>query len=86
MLPGEKMRSFALLCLVTTIIEEAVLTAVLLWLLPYFGISIPFWPFVVLVLSWAAWKDRLCVPGLSFYHINLDGALQQLILSIYNAG
>jgi len=56
MVPVKKIRSFALFCLVTTIIEEAVLIAVLLWLLPHFGISIPIWLFVVLVLAWAAWS------------------------------
>lgn len=56
MLPGKKIRSFALFCLVTTVIEEAVLIAVLLWLLPRFGISIPIWLFVVLVLAWVAWS------------------------------
>ena len=56
MLPVERIRSFALFCLVTTVIEEAVLIAVLLWLLPHFGISIPIWLFVALVLVWAAWS------------------------------
>jgi len=56
MLSGKKGRSFALFCLVTTIIEEAVLVAVLLWLLPRFGISVPFWLLIVLVLAWGAWS------------------------------
>jgi len=56
MLPGKNKWSFALFCLVTTIIEEAVLIAFLLWLLPHFGISIPIWLSVVLVLAWAAWS------------------------------
>ncbi len=56
MLPCKGKRSFALFCLVTTIIEEVVLIAVVLWLLPQFGISIPIWLFVVLVLAWAAWS------------------------------
>jgi membrane protein implicated in regulation of membrane protease activity len=53
---GKNKGSFALFCLVTTIIEEAVLVAVLLWLLPHFGINIPIWLFVVLVLAWAGWS------------------------------
>lgn len=56
MLPGKKIRLFALFNLVSTVIEEAVLIAVLLWLLPHFGISIPIWLVVVLVLAWAAWS------------------------------
>ena len=56
MVPVKKIRSFALFCLVTAIIEEAVLIAGLLWLLPQFGISIPIWLFVVLVLVWTAWS------------------------------
>jgi len=56
MLPGKNKRSFALFCLVTTVIEEAVLVAVLLWLLPRFGITIPLWLFIVLVLAWAGWS------------------------------
>ena len=56
MLPVKRIRSFTLFCLVTTVIEEAVLIAVLLWLLPHFGISIPIWLFVALVLAWAAWS------------------------------
>ncbi|MBM3143174.1 MAG: hypothetical protein FJ005_09095 [Chloroflexi bacterium] len=56
MLPGKNKRSFELFCLVTTIIEELVLVAVLLWLLPQFGINIPIWLFIVLVLTWAGWS------------------------------
>ncbi len=56
MLPVKRIRSFTLFCLVTTVIEEAVLTAILLWLLPHFGISIPIWLFVTLVLAWATWS------------------------------
>ncbi|MFC1861454.1 NfeD family protein [Chloroflexota bacterium] len=56
MLPVKRIRSFTLFCLVTTVIEEAVLITVLLWLLPHLGISIPIWLFVALVLAWAAWS------------------------------
>ncbi len=56
MLPGKKKRSFALFSLVTTIIEEIVLMAVLLGLLPHSGISIPIWLVMVLALAWAAWS------------------------------
>ena len=56
MLPGKNKRSFELFCLVTTIIEELVLVAVLLWLLPQFGINIPIWLFIALVLTWAGWS------------------------------
>jgi len=56
MVPGKNKRSFALFCLVTTIIEEAVLVTVLLWLLPHFGVNVPAWLFIMLVLAWAAWS------------------------------
>ena len=56
MLPGKNKGSFALFCLVTTIIEEVVLVAALLWLLPHFGIIIPTWLFITLVLTWAGWS------------------------------
>jgi membrane-bound ClpP family serine protease len=56
MVPGKNKRSFALFCLVITIIEEAVLVTVLLWLLPHFGINVPAWLFTMLVLAWAAWS------------------------------
>ena len=56
MLPGKNKGSFALLSLITTILEEAVLIAVLTWLLPHFGISVPIWLSVILVLAWAGWS------------------------------
>ena len=56
MLPVKRIGSFTLFCLVTTVIEEVVLIAVLLWLLPHFGISISIWLSAVLVLAWAAWS------------------------------
>ena len=56
MLPGKKIRLFALFNIVSTVIEEAVLITVLLWLLPHFAIRIPLWLVVVLALAWAAWS------------------------------
>ena len=56
MLPGKKIRLFALFNIVSTVIEEAVLITVLLWLLPHFGISVSIWLVVVLALAWAAWS------------------------------
>jgi membrane protein implicated in regulation of membrane protease activity len=56
MLPSKKIRLFALFNIVSTVIEEAVLITVLLWLLPHFGIRIPIWLVVVLALAWAAWS------------------------------
>jgi len=53
---GRNKGSFALFCLVTTVIEEVVLISVLLWLLPYFGIRIPARVVVLLVLAWAGWS------------------------------
>jgi membrane-bound ClpP family serine protease len=48
--------SFILLNLVTTAVEEAVLVVVLLVILPLFGINIPIWLIVVLIVAWAAWS------------------------------
>ena len=56
MLPSKKLRLFALFNIISTVIEEAVLIIVLLWLLPRFGIMIPLWLVVVLALAWAAWS------------------------------
>ena len=53
---GKSKRSFALFNLVTTIIEEGILISLLLWLLPWLGISMPTWLIVVLALAWAAWS------------------------------
>lgn len=49
-------RSFGLFCLITSIMEEVVLVAVLLGLLPHFGIKVPIWISIILVLGWAAWS------------------------------
>ena len=70
MQPGKKLRIFTLYHIVTTTIQEAVLIIVLLWLLPHFGIGIPIWLVVVLVLVWAAFsylsysigKGVICKP------------------------
>ncbi len=56
MMPGKRIRLFALFNIASTVIEEAVLITVLLWLLPPFGIRIPLWLVVVLALVWAAWS------------------------------
>jgi membrane-bound ClpP family serine protease len=53
---SKKKQSFAIFCLATTIVEEVVLVAVLLWLLPHFNINIPLWLFILIVLAWAAWS------------------------------
>jgi len=55
MLPFKYKRSFGLSCLVTTVIEEVILVA-LLWLPPRFGINIPLWISATLVLGWAGWS------------------------------
>jgi membrane protein implicated in regulation of membrane protease activity len=56
-MPSSKNKgSFALFCLITSVIEEAVLVAVLLWVLPLFGIRIPIWLLIGLVLAWAGWS------------------------------
>ncbi|MFC1909860.1 NfeD family protein [Chloroflexota bacterium] len=53
---GKNIKSYALFCLFTTLIEEAALVAALLWFLPQFGITIPVWVIAMLALAWAGWS------------------------------
>ena len=53
---GKGKRSFALLNLITTAAEEAVLVVVLLVILPRLRVNIPILLVVVLVVAWAVWS------------------------------
>jgi hypothetical protein len=57
-----KRRGYTLYSLVTTLIEEAALAAVVLWVLPHFGIKIPLWLLIVLMIAWGIYS-YLGSPG-----------------------
>ena len=62
-----KARAFFWYTLISTIVKEVVLIAVVLWVLPDHGIYIPAWGLVVLVLAVAAYSYityRLVKPSL----------------------
>jgi membrane-bound serine protease (ClpP class) len=46
-----KYRRYTVLSIVTTLLEEAALAAVVLWLLPRFGINIPLWGLILMVVA-----------------------------------
>ncbi|MFC1909792.1 NfeD family protein [Chloroflexota bacterium] len=50
---GKNKRSLALFFLITSIIEEAVLLVVLVWLLPFSGLSLPLWFILLILIAWA---------------------------------
>lgn len=52
----QKKRAYALYSLITTLFEEAVLTTVVLLVLPRFGISIPVWLLLLVIVAWAAYS------------------------------
>ena len=46
-----EVRRYTVLAVVSSILEEGVLVAVVLWLLPRFGINIPLWALVVMMIA-----------------------------------
>lgn len=46
-----EVRRYTALAVVSSIVEQGVLVAVVLWLLPRFGINIPLWALVVMVIA-----------------------------------
>jgi membrane-bound serine protease (ClpP class) len=46
-----KYRRYTVLTIVTSLLEEAALVAVLLWLLPRFGINIPLWGLILMMVA-----------------------------------
>jgi membrane-bound ClpP family serine protease len=56
-MPANKQkRAYTIYSLVRTLFEEAVLAAVVLWLLPSFGINIPVWLLIVFMLAWSVYS------------------------------
>ena len=56
MLIGRKKRAYTLYSLVRLLFDEAILAVVLLWILPGFGINIPVWLLIVLMVAWAIYS------------------------------
>jgi len=52
----KKKRAYTIYSLVRTLFDEAALAALVLWLLPRFGISIPVWLVVVFMVAWAVYS------------------------------
>jgi len=48
-------RRYTVLTIITSLLEEAALVAVVLWLLPRFGINIPLWGLVFMMLALGAY-------------------------------
>ena len=46
-----EVRRYTVLAVVSSILEQGVLVAVVLWLLPRFGINIPLWALVVMMIA-----------------------------------
>jgi membrane-bound ClpP family serine protease len=61
---SKRRRSFALFSLVTTVAEEAILVAILVGIIPGFGIIVPPWVIMVPVIGWAAWSFLVYRLGL----------------------
>jgi len=53
---ANKKRAYTLYSLVRLLFDEAVLAAVVLWLLPGFGINFPVWLLIVFMVAWAVYS------------------------------
>lgn len=51
----EKRKGYIVYSLITALLEEAALVAVVLWLLPRFGINLPLWGLILLVVALGAY-------------------------------
>jgi len=49
-----KGKGYTAYALITTLLEEVALAAVVLWLLPRFGINIPLWGLILMMAAWGA--------------------------------
>lgn len=52
----DKKRAYTLYSLVRLLFDEAILAAIVLWLLPAFGIRIPVWLLIVLMVVWVLYS------------------------------
>ncbi len=55
-MPVDKKRAYTLYSWGRLLFDETILAAVSLWLLPRFGINIPVWLLIVLMVSWAVYS------------------------------
>jgi len=56
-MPADKQkRAYTLYSLVRLLFDEAVLAAVVLWLLPGFGINMPLWLLILFMVAWAVYS------------------------------
>jgi len=55
-MPVDKKRAYTLYSWGRLLFDEVILAAVSLWLLPRFGINIPVWLLIVLMVSWAVYS------------------------------
>jgi membrane-bound serine protease (ClpP class) len=49
-------KRYTVITIITTLLEEAVLVAVVLWLLPSFGINIPLWGLILMIVALGAYS------------------------------
>ncbi len=56
-MPADKQkRAYTLYSLVRLLFDESVLAAVMLWLLPGFGINMPLWLLILFMVAWAVYS------------------------------
>ncbi len=56
-----------ILAIISTLLEEAALVAIVLWALPQIGVHIPLYGLIALMVAWAAWSVivyRICSRAL----------------------
>ena len=58
----KKKRAYTLYSLVRLLFDEAVLAALVLWLLPRFGINISIWLLIVFMAAWAVYSCLTSMP------------------------
>jgi len=58
-----ELRRYTALAVVSSILEEAVLAGVVLWLLPRFGINIPLWALVFMMTALGAYSCAAYILG-----------------------
>jgi len=60
-------RGYTAYSIITTLLEEIALAAIVLWLLPVFGIVIPLWALALMMIAWGTYSYvsyRLCKKAL----------------------
>jgi len=60
-------RRYTVYSIITTLLQEIALAAIVLWLLPIFGIVIPIWGLTLMMIAWGTYSYvsyRLCKKAL----------------------